>query len=91
MMGKFDHSGKIYFESESHSVMFKFLQLRGLYSPWNSPGQNTGMGSLFPSPGNLPNPEIEPRFLTLQVDSLPAELQGKPLLFFNLGGLQNHR
>ena len=31
----------------------------------------------FPSPGGLPNPEIEPRSPTLQVDSFPAELQGK--------------
>ena len=82
MMGKFDHSGKIYFESESHSVMFKFLQLRGLYSPWNSPGQNTGVGSLFPSPGDLPNPGMEPRSPTLQADSLPAEPQGKPIRDF---------
>ena len=33
----------------------------------------------IPSPGNLPNPEIEPGSLALQVDSLPAELPGKPL------------
>ena len=26
---------------------------------------------LFPSPGDLPNPEIEPRSLALQADSLP--------------------
>ena len=32
----------------------------------------------FPSPGNLPNPGIEPRCPTLQADSLPAEPQGKP-------------
>ena len=25
----------------------------GLYRPWNSPGQNTGVGKLFPSPGDL--------------------------------------
>ena len=31
----------------------------------------------FPSPGDLPNPGIESRFPTLQVDSLPAESQGK--------------
>ena len=31
----------------------------------------------FPSPGDLPNPGIEPRSLVLQVDSLPAEPQGK--------------
>ena len=33
-------------ESESHSVMSDSLQPRGLYSPWNSPGQTTGVGSL---------------------------------------------
>ena len=32
----------------------------------------------FPSPGDLPNPGIEPRSPTLQADSLPAEPQGKP-------------
>ena len=32
----------------------------------------------FPSPGDLPNPGIEPRSPTLQVDCLPAEPQGKP-------------
>ena len=32
----------------------------------------------LPSPGDFPNPGIEPRSLELQVDSLPAEPQGKP-------------
>ena len=32
----------------------------------------------FPSPGDLPNLAIKPRSPTLQVDSLPAEPQGKP-------------
>ena len=35
-------------------------------------------GEPFLSPGDLPNPEIEPRFPTLQADSLPAESPGKP-------------
>ena len=35
-------------------------------------------GLPFPSPGNLPDPGIEPRSPALQVDSLPAEPQGKP-------------
>ena len=35
-------------------------------------------GYLFPSPGNLPNSVIEPGSPTLQVDSLPSELPGKP-------------
>ena len=32
----------------------------------------------FPSPGDLPSPGIESRSLALQVDSLPAEPQGRP-------------
>ena len=32
--------------TESCSVMSDSLQHHGLYSPWNSPGQTTGMGSL---------------------------------------------
>ena len=35
-------------------------------------------GKPFPSPGDLSNPGTEPRFPTLQADSLPAEPQGKP-------------
>ena len=36
------------------------------------------VGQPFSSPGNLPNPGIEPRSPALQADSLPAEPQGKP-------------
>ena len=32
----------------------------------------------FPSPGDLPNPGIEPSSPALQADSLPAEPRGKP-------------
>ena len=35
-------------------------------------------GLPFPSPGNLPNSEIEPRSPALQADSLSTELSGKP-------------
>ena len=35
-------------------------------------------GLLFSSPGDLPNPGVEPGSPTLQVDSLPAELPRKP-------------
>ena len=47
-------------ESESGSVVSSSLQSYGLYSPWNSPGQNIGVGSLsllqgvFPSQGSNP-------------------------------------
>ena len=33
-------------KSESHSVVSDALQPHELYSPWNSPGQNTAVGSL---------------------------------------------
>ena len=36
-------------------------------------------GLAFPSPGDLPNPGIEPRSTALQADSLPTELRGKPI------------
>ena len=39
-------------------------------------------GLPFPSPGDLPDPGIEPGSSALQADSLPTELQGKPTLLF---------
>ena len=33
-------------ESESRSVMIDSLWPNGLHSPWNSPGQSTGVGNL---------------------------------------------
>ena len=36
-------------------------------------------GLLFPSPGDLPNPGIEPWSPALQADALPSEPQGKPM------------
>ena len=50
------------------------LRSHGLYSPRNSPGENTGMGSHWGSS----QPGIKPRSPTLQADSLPAEPQRKP-------------
>ena len=67
-------------ENESHSVVSDSLRPQGLYSPWNSPGQNTGVGSLS---FLLPNPRTEPKSLALQADSLPAEPQGKPYFSSN--------
>ena len=46
--------------SESRSIVSDSLQPLGLYSPWDSPGQNTGVGSLsllqgiFPTQGSNP-------------------------------------
>ena len=47
-------------KSESHSAMSNSLRPHELYSPWNSPGQNIGIGSLsllqriFPTQGSNP-------------------------------------
>ena len=41
-------------ESESRSVVSDSLHPHGLYSPWNSPGQNTGVGSLSLLQGTVP-------------------------------------
>ena len=64
----------LYMKSESLSVLSNSLQPHGLSSLWNSPGQNTGVGSLSVLQGDLPYPGIEP---TLQVASLPAEPKGE--------------
>ena len=42
------------FESESHLVVSDSLWPQGLDSPWNSPGQNTGMDSLSLLQGSFP-------------------------------------
>ena len=60
---------------ESHSVVSDSLQPRGLYSPWNSPGQNAGVGSLSPLL-RIFSIQGSP---ALQVDFLPTELSGKPI------------
>ena len=45
-------------ESESCSVVSSSLQPHGLYSPWNSPGQDTGVGSLSLLQGIFPTQEL---------------------------------
>ena len=57
--------------------MSNSLQPHGLYGPWNSLGQNTGVDALFLLQGNIPTQGLNPS-PALQTDSLPAELQGKP-------------
>ena len=74
-------------ESESRSVVSHSLQPHGLYSPWNSPGQNTGVGSLsllqriFTTQGSnpgLPHCKSALCLLHWQVASLPLVPTGKP-------------
>ena len=46
--------------SESFSVMSSSLQSHRLYSPWDSPGQNTGVGSLSLLQGKIPTQGSNP-------------------------------
>ena len=62
------------YKSESSLVMSDSLRPHELYSSWNSPGQNTGVGSLSLLQGNLPYPGAERGSPALQVASIPTEL-----------------
>ena len=60
------------------------LQPRELYVACQAPlsmefsRQEYWSGLPFPTPGDLPNPGIEPGSLALKADSLRSELPGKP-------------
>ena len=64
-------------ESESCLVVFNSLWPHGPYSTWSSLVQNTGVDSLSLLQGILLTQGSNPSPI-LQVDSLPAEPQGKP-------------
>ena len=63
MQIKTTHTGQNESESESCSVVSDSLRPHGLYSPWNSLGQNTGVGSLPGISRDLPKPGIKPGLL----------------------------
>ena len=50
------HEIYVFVVGESCSVVSDSLRPHGLYSPWNSPGQNTGVGSLSLLGGDIPKP-----------------------------------
>ena len=66
---------------ESHSFVFDSLQLHGLYSPWNSPGQNTGVGSLSLLQGIFPTQGSNPGLLHCRWILYQLSYQGSPTLF----------
>ena len=68
-------------ESESHSVMSGSFRPHGLYNPWNSPGQNTEVGSLSLLQEIFPTQGSNPGLPHWKGDSLPLEPQGKPINF----------
>ena len=68
-----------YFESESRSVVSSSLRPHGLYSPWNSPGQNTGVGSLSLLQKIFPIQGLNPGLLHCRQILYQLSYQGSPL------------
>ena len=62
----------------SDSLLPHGLHLPGSSVHGDSPGKKPAVGYYALLQGGLPNPGIEPRSPTLQVDSLPAVPQEKP-------------
>ena len=91
-IGKGVHQGCILspclFNLNAEKVKVKLLsRVRLFATPWTVAYQAPVHGIsqamvlewvAFPSPGDLPNPGIEPRSPTLQADALPSEPPGKP-------------
>ena len=64
--------------SESRSVVSNSLWPHELYSPWDSPGQNTGMGSLSLLQGIFPAQESNWGFLHCRQILYQLSYQGRP-------------
>ena len=76
-------------ESESLSVMSDSLRLRGLYSPWNSPGQNTGVGCLSLLQRTFPTQGSNPGLLHCRRILYQLIHQGSPTKFYNFFKLKH--
>ena len=65
-------------ESESRSVVSNSLQPQGLYRPWNSPGQNTGVDSRSFLQGIFPTQGLNPGFPHCRQILYQLSHQGNP-------------
>ena len=65
--------------SESHSVVFDCLWSLSLYSPWNSPGQNTELGSLSLLQGIFPTQGSNPGILSCRWILYQLSHKGRPM------------
>ena len=65
--------------NESRPVMSDSLRPHGLYSPWNSPGQNTGVGSRSHLQGIFPAQGSNPGLLHCRQILYQLSQQGSPL------------
>ena len=64
--------------SEGPSVMSDSLWPHGLYSPWNSPGQNTGVGNISLLQGIFPTQGSNPGFLHCRWIQYQLSHKGSP-------------
>ena len=65
----------------SHSFIFDSLQPRGLYSPWNSPDQNTEVGSISLLQGIFPTQWSNPGLLHCRWILDQLSYQGSPNMY----------
>ena len=65
---------------KSCSVMSDSLQPHGLYNPWNSPGQNTGVGSLSLLQRIFPTQELNQGLLHCRWILYQLSYEGNPLI-----------
>ena len=75
--------------SESHSFMSDSLLPHGLYSPWNSPGLNTGVGSCFLFQGIFSTQGLNPdlpccRWILYQLSHQGSLLNINPFISSNI-------
>ena len=70
-------------ESESHSVVSDSLPPHGLYSPWNSLGQYTGVGSLALLQGIFPTQGLNPGVPYCRQILYQLSHRGSPLTYSN--------
>ena len=68
--------------SESHSAVSDSLRPRGLYSLWNSPGQNTAVGSLSLLQGIFPTQVPDPGLPHCRQILYQLNQTGKPWVVF---------
>ena len=86
-------SDVVFFYCSQASLVKLLSRVRLFATPWTiayhrppSMGfsrQEYRNGLPFPSPGDLPNPGIEPRSPALQSDTLPSEPPGKPFTYLS--------
>ena len=65
-------------EGESHSVVSNSLRPHGLYSPWNSPSRNSGVGSLSLLQGIFLSQELNQGLLHCRLILYQLSYQGSP-------------